>query len=353
MQKSKKSTNEGENYMKAGLTALKQKALAELSAISQAAELENFRVKYFGKKGELTAILKQMGTLSAEERPAIGALANEVREEIESSLEEKIKSLNKVLLDARIKSEGIDITLPGKKVEAGHQHPLTIVLDEIKEIALGMGFDVIGGPEVELDYYNFEALNFPPDHPSRDTQDTFYISDKVILRTQTSPCQVRGMETRELPIRIIVPGRVYRSDEVDATHSPLFHQIEGMVIDENITMADLKGTLEAFVKKLYGPETVTRFRPHHFRFTEPSAEMDVMCFNCGGKGCRMCKYEGWIELLGCGMVHPEVLRYGGIDHTKYSGFAFGMGLDRITMRRYSIDDMRLLFENDLRFLSQF
>lgn len=339
--------------MKDSLIRLKEQALGELASAADIAALENLRLKYMGKKGELTLILKQMGALSAEERPVVGAFANEVRNEIEAQLEDKKSALARALRDLRLQTETVDVTIPGKKVRPGYRHPLSTVLDEIKEIALGMGFDIATGPEVELDYYNFEALNMPKNHPARDSQDTFYISEDVVLRTQTSPMQVRTMEKQTPPIRIISPGRVYRSDEVDATHSPLFHQIEGLVVDKGITMADLKGTLEAFVKQLYGQESVVRFRPHHFPFTEPSAELDIMCFNCGGEGCRLCKNEGWIELLGCGMVNPKVLSICGIDPEIYSGFAFGMGLERIVMRRYGIDDLRLFFENDIKFLSQF
>ena len=315
--------------------------------------LDAVRVKYLGKKGELTAILKGMGALTPEERKAVGQAANDARAVIEAALGKKLSELREAELNARLAEEVIDVTMPGRHAPLGKRHPLNLVLDEIKEIFLGMGFDVVEGPEVERDYYNFEALNIPKEHPARDTQDTFYISDEVVLRTQTSPVQIRTMEQRKPPIRIIAPGKVYRSDAVDATHSPLFHQIEGMVIDRNVTMSDLKGTLDTFAKRLYGEDTVTRFRPHHFPFTEPSAEMDIMCFSCHGEGCRLCKGEGWIELLGCGMIHPKVLQNGGIDPEQYSGFALGMGLERVTMRRYNIDDLRLLFENDLRFLGQF
>ncbi|PWM25708.1 MAG: phenylalanine--tRNA ligase subunit alpha [Oscillospiraceae bacterium] len=315
--------------------------------------LDAVRVRYLGKKGELTAILKGMGGLSPEERKAVGQAANEARAVIEAALAEKLTELKAAELDAKLAAEVLDVTMPGTHSPIGKRHPISLVIDEIKEIFLGMGFDVVEGPEVEKDYYNFEALNIPKDHPARDTQDTFYISDEVVLRNQTSPVQIRPMETPKPPIRIIAPGKVYRSDAVDATHSPLFHQLEGMVIDKGITMSDLKGTLDTFAKRLYGEDTVTRFRPHHFPFTEPSAEMDIMCFACHGEGCRLCKGEGWIELLGCGMIHPQVLRNGGIDPDIYSGFALGMGLERVAMRRYNIDDLRLLFENDLRFLSQF
>ena len=339
--------------MKAQLEAIEKKAFEELTAAQDLKDLDAVRVKYLGKKGELTAILKQMGKLSAEERPVIGQLANQVRAQIEERLEETKTNLEAHLLDQRLATETLDVTMPGKRSVLGKKHPITIVLDELKEIFIGMGFDVAQGPEVELDYYNFEALNIPKDHPARDTQDTFYINDNVVLRTQTSPIQIRVMEKQKPPIRIIAPGRVYRSDALDATHSPLFHQVEGLVVDKNITMADLKGTLEVFVKRLYGEESVVRLRPHHFPFTEPSAELDVQCFNCHGEGCRLCKGEGWIEILGCGMVHPKVLENCGIDPEEYSGFAFGMGLERLVMRRYNIDDLRLFYENDARFLNQF
>ncbi len=339
--------------MKTALETIEKNAFAELESAADLKEIDGIRVKYLGKKGELTNILKQMGKLSAEERPVIGQLANQTRADIEEKIEAQKSALEAKLLDQQLAGETIDVTMPGKKQELGKKHPLTLVLDEIKEIFMGMGFDIAQGPEVELDYYNFEALNIPKDHPARDTQDTFYISDNVLLRTQTSPVQIRAMEERRPPIRIIAPGRVYRSDAVDATHSPLFHQIEGLLIDKGITMADLKGTLEVFVKRLYGEDSVVRFRPHHFPFTEPSAELDVMCFNCHGEGCRLCKGEGWIEILGCGMVHPKVLQNGGIDPEVYSGFAFGMGLERIVMRRFNIDDLRLFYENDIRFLDQF
>ncbi|MDO5397255.1 MAG: phenylalanine--tRNA ligase subunit alpha [bacterium] len=315
--------------------------------------LENIRIKYLGKKGELTSVLKGMGKLSKEERPKIGALANEIRSRLEAELDEKKSAISAKLEEAKLKAEVIDVTMPGRKQPEGKLHPLTKVLNEIKDIFIGMGFQIADGPEVEYDYYNFEALNIPKNHPSRDTQDTFYIEDNIVLRTQTSGMQVRVMEKTKPPIRIIAPGRVYRSDTVDATHSPVFHQIEGLVVDKNVTMADLKGTLEMFTKSLYGEDTRVRFRPHHFPFTEPSAEMDVSCFVCGGKGCSVCKGEGWIEVLGCGMVHPKVLANCDIDPEEYSGFAFGIGLERIAMGKYDIDDLRLFFENDLRFLDQF
>ena len=339
--------------MKQKLELIREAAQQELAAADTAQAIDALRVKYLGKKGELTAILKQMGQLSAEERPAMGQLANEVRSSIEQILNDRLTVLNAELQKKKLIEETLDVTMPGEHPALGAKHPLTVVLDEIKEIFIGMGFDIVSGPEVEYDYYNFEALNIPKDHPARDTQDTFYITDNILLRTQTSPVQVRVMEKQQPPIRIISPGRVYRSDAVDATHSPLFHQIEGLVVDKGITMSDLKGTLEAFVKRLYGEDSVVRFRPHHFPFTEPSAEVDVQCFACHGKGCRLCKGEGWIEILGAGMVHPNVLRNCGIDPEVYSGFAFGMGVERIAMKHYGIDDMRLLYENDVRFLEQF
>ena len=339
--------------MKQQLETIRQLALKAIEEAEDQQGLENLRVKYLGKKGELTAILKQMGKLSPEERPIMGQLANDVRAAIEETFTKKAAHLKEALLEQRLKRETIDVTLPGKHKELGSKHPLSIVLDEIKEIFVGMGFDIVEGPEVESDYYNFEALNIPANHPAKDEQDTFYINDKIVLRTQTSPVQVRVMEQGKLPIRMIAPGRVFRADEVDATHSPSFHQIEGMVIDKGITFSNLKGTLTQFVQKLFGKETKVKFRPHHFPFTEPSAEMDVTCFKCGGKGCRVCKGSGWIEILGCGMVHPKVLHDCGIDPEVYSGFAFGIGLERVALLKYEIDDMRLLYENDVRFLQQF
>lgn len=339
--------------MKDALLKIEALAKEELSKVSDTKALEELRVKFLGKKGELTAILKQMGKLSAEERPVIGQLANKVRADIEESVTNRVKEIKAQMTEKKLREEALDVTLPGSKKNIGKLHPLNIVMNEIEEIFMSMGFDVADGPEVEYDYYNFEALNLPPDHPARDTQDTFYITDNILLRTQTSSVQVHVMEEKKPPIRIISPGRVYRSDAVDATHSPLFHQIEGLVVDKGITMADLVGTLELLMKRLYGDDCKIRLRPHHFPFTEPSAEVDVMCFNCGGKGCSMCKDEGYIELLGAGMVHPKVLANCGIDPEVYSGFAFGLGLERVVMRRYGINDMRLLYENDLRFLNQF
>ena len=339
--------------MKNQLESIRAAAKEALEGSHAAADIEQLRIKYLGKKGELTSILKQMGKLTPEERPVIGQLANEVRTFIEDAIESKVQELNEKKQLEQLKAEKLDVTLPGKKPVLGAKHPLTIVLDEIKEIFVGMGFDIVEGPEVETDYYNFVAIKKQKNHPARDTQDTFYINDNIVLRTQTSPVQVRTMEQQKPPIRVISPGRVYRSDAVDATHSPLFHQIEGLVVDKGITFADLKGTLETFVKRLYGEDSVVRFRPHHFPFTEPSAEVDVQCFSCHGEGCRLCKGEGWIEILGCGMVHPKVLSNCGIDPEVYSGFALGLGLERVAMRRYGIDDMRLFFENDVRFLNQF
>ena len=339
--------------MKQQLEEIKSRAAAALANAKLPQEIDELRVRFLGKKGELTGILKQMGKLSPEERPVIGQLANEVRSWIETDIETRLTEIKASQMAARLESEKLDVTLPGKRPQFGAKHPLSIVLDEIKEIFIGMGFEIAVGPEVEDSYYNFEALNIPKDHPARDTQDTFYINDNILLRTQTSPVQVRVMEQKKPPIRIISPGRVYRSDALDATHSPLFHQIEGLVVDKGITFADLKGTLETFIKRLYGEDSVVRFRPHHFPFTEPSAEVDVQCFNCKGEGCRLCKGEGWIEILGCGMVHPKVLSNCGIDPEVYSGFALGMGLERVVMRRYNIDDIRLFYENDVRFLKQF
>ena len=339
--------------MKEKLQGILQSAKEQLAAAADARALDDARVKFLGKKGELTALLKGMKDVAAEERPVVGQLINDVRAEIETIIDKQKKLIEQAALEKKLEAETIDVTLPGEDVVIGKKHPLNIVLDEFKEIFLGLGFSIAEGPEVELDHYNFEALNIPKDHPARDTQDTFYISDNVVLRTQTSPMQVRTMEKRKPPIRIIAPGRVYRSDAVDATHSPLFHQIEGLVVDKGITMADLKGTLELLMQRLYGDDCKIRLRPHHFPFTEPSAEVDVMCFQCHGKGCRMCKGEGYIELLGAGMVHPKVLEGCGIDSSVYSGFAFGLGLERIAMRRYNIGDMRLLYENDYRFLEQF
>ncbi len=341
--------------MKDKLNELAAQSAAAIEAADSLEALEELRVRFLGKKGELTAILKMMGKLSAEERPVMGQLANSVRAKLESELETRKKELGEKALEARMKAEALDVTLPGKHVELGHKHPMYIALDELKDIFIGMGFTVLDGPEVELAEYNFDKLNAEEGHPSRDWSDTFYFDNdsRVMLRSQTSPMQVRAMETMPLPIRIVAPGRVYRKDEVDATHSPMFHQVEGMVIDRHVTMADLKGTLNAMVRRLYGENTKTRFRPHHFPFTEPSCEMDVQCHKCGGVGCPTCKGEGWIELLGAGMIHPHVLEMSGIDPEVYSGWAFGIGLERTAMRRFKIADLRLIFENDLRFLTQF
>lgn len=339
--------------MKQQLETLFKNALKELDSVNLSDEIEKVRVKYMGKKGELTSILKKMGSLSKEERPIMGQLANKIREDLENKINSRKEEIKDLQLKHRLQSEKIDVTLPGKRHRLGHKHPLEIVLDEIKEIFIGMGFSIKEGPEVECDKYNFELLNIPKDHPARDEQDTFYVNDDIVLRTQTSSVQIRTMQSSCPPIKIISPGRVYRCDTVDATHSPIFHQIEGLVVDKGVTFANLKWTLETFVKKLYGNDSVIRLRPHHFQYTEPSAEIDVQCFSCHGKGCRLCKNEGFIEILGCGMVHPQVLRNCGIDPDEYSGFAFGVGLERLTMRRYKIDDIRLFYENDVRFLNQF
>lgn len=339
--------------MKKQLEKVKEEFDFDLTSSNSQKDIENVRVKYLGKKGALTGILKQMGTLSADERPVIGKISNEIRDYISKSIEEKTAKLRFAETQNRLQSEKIDITLPGKKIRLGHKHPMSIILDEVKDIFIGMGFNVVEGPEIESDYYNFEALNLSKNHPARDTQDTFYIDENTLLRTQTSSVQIRTMEKQKPPIRIISPGRVYRSDEVDATHSPIFNQIEGLVVDKGISFSDLKWTLETFIKKLYGNNTALRFRPHHFPYTEPSAEMDIECFSCHGKGCALCKGEGFIEILGCGMVHPKVLENCGVDSEEYSGFAFGVGLERIAMRRYKIDDLRLFYENDFRFLKQF
>lgn len=337
--------------MKELLAKIKKEALEQIEDAN--ANLEELRVRYLGKKGELTALLRGMGALSPEERPKMGQLVDEARESIENALSEKATAMREKMLEKKLASEKLDVTLPGATLPEGHLHPLTQVQRELEDIFIGMGFSIAEGPEVELDYYNFQALNIPENHPARDTQDTFYISDKVLLRSQTSPVQVRTMEKQRPPIRVISPGRVYRSDALDATHSPLFHQLEGLVVDKGITMGDLKGTLETFAKRVFGDSTRIRFRPHHFPFTEPSVEVDVSCFVCGGCGCRLCKNEGWIEILGAGMVHPFVLSNCDIDPEVYSGFAFGLGLERIAMTKYGIDDIRLFYENDERFLEQF
>ncbi|HEY9059932.1 MAG TPA: phenylalanine--tRNA ligase subunit alpha [Pseudobacteroides sp.] len=339
--------------MREQLISIKDLAEKELSNVQSIQDLESLRVKYLGKKGELTGVLRGMGALSAEERPVIGQLANEVRAFIEGKIEETNNELIKKERSEKLQKEVIDVTIPGKRKNLGKKHPLSIVTDEIKDIFIGMGYEIAEGPEVEFDYYSFEALNIPKGHPARDTQDTFYINEQIVLRPQTSPVQIRVMENKKPPIKILSPGRVYRSDAVDATHSPIFHQIEGLVVDKGVTMSDLIGTLQVFAKSLFGEHTKIRLRPHHFPFTEPSAEVDVSCWSCGGSGCRMCKNEGWIEVLGAGMVHPKVLERCGIDPDVYSGFAFGIGVERTAMGRFNIDDLRLFYENDIRFLNQF
>ena len=341
--------------MKAQLEAIRGTALESIHAAANAAELDAVRVQYLGKKGELTAVLKQMGKLSPEERPVMGQMANEVRAALEGAIESQSAILAEKALADKLEAETIDVTIPGKKPELGHKHPMYIALDEFKQIFINMGFEIIDGPEIELADYNFTKLNTPDDHPAREWSDTFYLDEesKVLLRTQTSPVQIHAMEEHGVPIRMISPGRVYRKDEVDATHSPMFHQIEGLVVDKGITMGDLKGTLNAVIREIYGPETQTRFRPHHFPFTEPSCEVDIQCHKCGGVGCPTCKGEGWIEVLGAGMVHPKVLRNCGIDPDVYSGYAFGFGLERMAMGQFKISDLRLIFENDIRFLQQF
>ena len=341
--------------MKELMQKLRESSVKEILDCDSAERLEAMRVRYLGKKGELTAILRQMGSLSAEERPAMGQLANQLRSEIEEAIDKRREELSSAMMELKLESEAVDVTLPGKDIRMGHKHPMYNVLDQLKDIFIGMGFEILDGPEVELAEYNFTKLNIDEGHPSRDWTDTFYFTEdgKILLRTQTSPMQIHAMETRQPPIRIIAPGRVYRKDEVDATHSPMFHQIEGMVIDKGVTMADLKGTLNAVMEELYGKGTVTRFRPHHFPFTEPSCEMDIQCHKCHGAGCPTCKGEGWIEVLGAGMIHPKVLEGCGIDSTVYSGWAFGMGLERLALGHFKISDLRLIFENDVRFLEQF
>ena len=343
--------------MKEKLQKIREQALDALSSICSgnpvSKDLEDFKVKYLGKKSELVSVMKGMGELSAEERPIMGQLAHEVRSSIENALNQAKEKAEKIELERKLEAETLDVTLPGKTHAIGKLHPISAVQKEMEDIFIGLGFEIVDGPEVEYDYYNFTALNIPPEHPARDTQDTFYINSNVLLRTQTSSVQIHAMEKKRPPIRMISPGRVYRYDAIDATHSPMFHQLEGLVVDKGVTMGDLKGTLELFAQNMFGSDTKIRFRPHHFPFTEPSAEVDVSCFVCGGKGCKLCKGEGWIEILGAGMVHPDVLTRCDIDPTEYSGFAFGMGIERIVMRKYNIDDMRLLYENDIRFLSQF
>lgn len=339
--------------MKDQLEKIKKEALDKIDASDALDKLNDIRIAYLGKKGELTQVLKSMKDVAPEDRPKVGQMVNDVRTIIEEKLENTRKELAKKAREEQLKREVIDVTLPAKKNSVGHSHPNTIALNEVEQIFVGMGYEVVEGPEVEYDEYNFEKLNIPANHPAKDEQDTFYITKEIVLRTQTSPVQARVMEQGKLPIRMISPGRVFRSDEVDATHSPSFHQVEGLVIDKHITFADLKGTLAEFAREMFGENTKVKFRPHHFPFTEPSAEMDVTCFKCGGKGCRMCKGSGWIEILGCGMVHPHVLEMSGIDPEEYSGFAFGVGLERIALLKYEIDDMRLMYENDIRFLKQF
>ena len=339
--------------MKEKLKSIEEKALEVISKATTSDALEELRIKYLGKKGELTTILRSMGSLSKEERPVMGKLVNDVKKKVEAKLDEAVKAIKEKEKQAKLANEVIDVTLPGRKQVLGNKHPVELTLEKMKDIFISMGFSIEDGPEVELDYYNFEALNIPKNHPARSEQDTFYINDNLVLRTQTSGVQVRTMENQEPPIKMISPGKVYRSDALDPTHSPIFHQMEGLVIGEGVTFADLKGTLELFCKKMFGDKVKTKFRPHHFPFTEPSAEMDATCFVCGGKACNVCKGSGWIELLGCGMVHPNVLRNGGIDPEKYSGFAFGFGVDRMVMLSYGLDDIRLLYESDMRFLNQF
>lgn len=339
--------------MKEQLEALRESALSELATLSEPKALEEFRVRLLGKKGEITALLRGMGAVPAEERPAMGQLINSLRAEIEEALAARESEVALKLKNERLAAETLDVTLPGKTAEKGGLHPLSIVLEDLIDIFRSMGFDVVDGPEVETEHYCFEALNVPKDHPARDMQDTFYLGEELLLRTQTSAAQIRVMENRKPPIRIICPGRVFRADEVDATHSPVFHQVEGLVVDKGITLCDLKGVLTQFAQEIYGPDTRVRFRPSFFPFTEPSVEVDVSCSACGGTGCRVCKGVGWIEILGAGMVHPRVLAGCGIDPEEYSGFAFGIGLDRLTTTRYKISDIRLLFENDQRFLAQF
>ena len=339
--------------MKEKLQSIKEQALSKIAEAQDINLLNDIKVSILGKKGELTQVLKSMKDVAPEDRPKVGQMVNETRANIEAKLEEKMKSINSAMRAEKMKRETIDVTLPGVKKIYGHRHPNQIALEDLERVFIGMGYEIVSGPEIEYDKYNFELLNIPANHPAKDEQDTFYITKDILLRTQTSPVQARIMEQGKLPIRILSPGRVFRSDEVDATHSPSFHQVEGLVVDKGITMADLKGTLDQFAKEFFGEKTKTKFRPHHFPFTEPSAEVDITCFKCGGKGCRVCKGSGWIEILGCGMVHPHVLEMCGIDPEEYSGFAFGIGLERITLLKYEIDDMRLLYENDTRFLNQF
>ena len=339
--------------MKDKLELIKKNAFEQIANAADLTALNDIKVAVLGKKGELPQVLKGMKDVAPEDRPVVGQMVNETRSAIEELLEKETTILRRKMRAEKMKQEVIDVTLPGTKKMTGHRHPNQIALEDLENVFIGMGYEVIEGPEIEYDKYNFEMLNIPDDHPAKDEQDTFYITKDILLRTQTSPVQARIMEKGQMPIRILSPGRVFRSDEVDATHSPSFHQVEGLVVDKGITFADLKGTINQWAKEFFGPETKTKFRPHHFPFTEPSAEVDVTCFKCGGKGCRMCKGSGWIEILGCGMVHPHVLEMCGIDPEVYSGFAFGIGLERITLLKYEIDDMRLLYENDTRFLEQF
>lgn len=345
--------SERKEIMREQLEKIKADALSKIEASGALETLNEIRIAYLGKKGELTSVLKSLKDVAPEDRPQVGQMVNDVRAVIETKLEESKTELARIAREARLKMEVIDVTLPAKRTEFGHSHPNTVALEEVERIFIGMGYEVVEGPEIEEDLYNFEKLNIPANHPAKDEQDTFYIAKDIVLRTHTSPVQARVMEQGKLPIRMIAPGRVFRSDEVDATHSPSFHQIEGLVIDKHITFADLKGTLAEFAKELFGEDTKTKFRPHHFQFTEPSAEVDVSCFKCHGKGCRFCKGSGWIEIMGCGVVHPHVLEMCGIDPEEYTGFAFGVGLERIALLKYEIDDMRLLYENDIRFLKQF
>ncbi len=340
--------------MQAQLNTILEEAKSQLQAAETMAQVDEIRVKVLGKKGQLTEILRGMGKLSPEERKATGQMANAVRAEIEGLLEEKFEAVKAAAKEAQFAAEKIDVTEPGRETTVGVKHPVTITIEEISKVFMNMGFSIVEGPEVETVFNNFDGLNADPNHPARDMTDTFYITEnEILLRTQTSTVQVRTLQKQQPPIKVIAPGRTFRCDTPDATHSPMFHQIEGLVVDEGITMADLKGTLDSFAKQLFGPETKTKFRPHHFPFTEPSAEMDVSCFKCGGKGCRVCKGSGWIEILGCGMVHPNVLKVGNIDTEKYTGFAFGIGVERVAMLKYGVDDIRLFYENDMRFINQF
>lgn len=339
--------------MQTQLTNILHEAREQLENAKSISETEEIRIKFLGKKGKLTEILRSMGSLDPEERKTMGQAANKARSEIEKMLEEKFAAVKEIEKEKKLRAERIDVTEPGRQVPLGSKHPITITIEEISRVFMGMGFSIAEGPEVETVYFNFDALNAAPNHPSRDLTDTFYITDDILLRTQTSPVQARTLLKQTPPIKIISPGRCFRCDTPDATHSPMFHQVEGLLVDENVSLADLKGTLDSFAKQLFGSDVKTKFRPHFFPFTEPSAEMDVSCFKCGGKGCRVCKGSGWIEILGCGMVHPNVLAVGGVDTEKYTGFAFGMGVERIAMLKYGVDDIRLFYENDMRFIGQF